>query len=78
MALYINGDLISESEVNKKIPPHSSAAVGSLSIPTDTYEAIRLKKSGTTDIKYGFAVEYDLEGKNKNLYKKTSTELKLW
>ncbi len=78
MALYINGDLISETEVNRKIPPRSSASVGSLSIPTDTYEAIRIKKSGASNIKYGFAVEYDLEGKNKNLYKKTSTELQLW
>lgn len=78
IALYINGDLISEAEVSKKIPPRSNASVGSLKIPTDTYENIRIKKSGVTDIKYGFAVEYDLDGKGDSLYKKTNTELRLW
>ncbi|WP_301070364.1 ankyrin repeat domain-containing protein [uncultured Helicobacter sp.] len=78
VALYINGDLISELEVSKRIPPNVSAAVTSLKIPSTTYEHIRLKKSGTTDIKYGFAVEYDIEGKKKNLYKKTNAELTLW
>lgn len=78
VALYINGDLISETEVNKKIPPRSNASVGSLKIPTDTYENIRIKKSGVTDIKYGFAVEYDLDGKGDSLYKKTNAELRLW
>lgn len=78
VALYINGELISESEVSKKIPPRSSASVASLKIPTDTYENIKIKKSGTTDIKYGFAVEYNLDGKGDSLYKKTTAELKLW
>lgn len=78
IALYINGDLISEAEVSKKIPPRSNASVGSLKIPTDTYENIRIKKSGVTDIKYGFAVEYDLDGKGDSLYKKTNAELRLW
>ncbi|TLD78734.1 ankyrin repeat domain-containing protein [Helicobacter typhlonius] len=78
VALYINGELINEAEVNKRIPPNSSAVVTSLRIPSNTYENIRLKKSGTTNIKYGFALEYEMEGKNKNLYKKTDTELKLW
>lgn len=78
VALYINGELISENEVYKKIPPNTSTTVTSLQIPSTTYENIRLKKSGTTDIKYGFALEYELGGKNKNLYKKTTTELQLW
>lgn len=78
IALYINGELISESEVSRKIPPRSSAGVGSLKIPPDTYENIRLKKSGVTSIKYGFAVEYDLDGKSESLYKKTNAELRLW
>lgn len=78
IALYINGDLIAEADVNKKIPPLSNASVGSLKIPSDTYENIKIKKSGVTDIKYGFAVEYDLDGKGDSLYKKTTTELRLW
>ena len=28
--------------------------------------------------KYGFAVEYDLDGKGDSLYKKTNAELRLW
>lgn len=78
VALYINGNLISESEVGKKIPPRASASVGSLKIPSDTYENIKLKKSGVANIQYGFAVEYEIEGKSESLYKKTTTELRLW
>lgn len=78
VALYINGNLISESEVNKKIPPHANASVASLKIPSDTYENIKLKKSGVSNIQYGFAVEYEIGGKSESLYKKTTTELELW
>lgn len=78
VALYIDGTLISESEVNKTIPPRSSALVASLKIPTDTYENVRIKKSGVSNIKYGFAVEYELNGKSRSLYKKTDAELRLW
>lgn len=78
VALYIDGDLINEAEVSKRIAPNTSATITSLKIPSSIYENIKLKKSGTTDIKYGFALEYDIGGKNKNLYKKTSAELKLW
>lgn len=78
VALYINGEMVNEAETYKRIPPNSSTAVTSLRIPPDTYENIRLKKSGTTSIKYGFALEYEIEGKSKNLYKKTDTDLKLW
>lgn len=78
VALYIDGDLITESEVSKKIPPNSSASVVALDIPSNTYENVRIKKSGTSNIKYGFAIEYDVDGKSGSLYKKTTTELKLW
>lgn len=78
VALYINGNLISEVELDKKVPPNTSTTIASLNIPNHTYENVKLKKSGTTDIKYGFAVEYRIGGKNKSMYKKTTTELKLW
>lgn len=78
VALYINGNLISESEVNKKIPPRASASVASLKIPSDTYENIKFKKSGISNIQYGFAVEYEIGGKSESLYKKTTTDLELW
>lgn len=78
VALYINGDLINETEVNKKIPPNANASVASLKIPADTYENIKIKKSGVSNIQYGFAIEYDIDGKSENMYKKTNTELRLW
>lgn len=78
VALYINGILINESEVQRRIPPNADMSVANLSIPSDAYESIRIKKSGTSDVKYGFAVEYEIDGKNRNLYKKTNVELNLW
>ena len=78
LALYMDGNLITDGNTNKKLPPHSSAGVGSLAIPADVYEKAKIRKSGNTTVKYGFAVEYDIGGVRKNLYKSTETQFKLW
>lgn len=78
LALYMDGNLVTDGSANKKIPPQSSASVGSLSVPSDVYENAKIRKSGNTSVKYGFAVEYDLSGVRKNLYKSTEAKFKLW
>lgn len=77
-ALYMDGNLVSELDMNKKIPPRSSAMVGSLPITQDTYQNISIKKDGTARVKYGFGIEYDKEGINDSLYKNAKTEFRVW
>lgn len=78
LALYMDGNLITDGSANKKIAPQSSASVGSLAIPADAYESAKIRKSGSTTLKYGFAVEYDLNGARKTLYKSTEAKFRLW
>lgn len=78
LALYVDGDLISEIGVNKKLAPRTGGSVGALSVPQETYEGAKIKKSGLASVKYGFAVEYDIGGRSRSLYKNTKTEFQLW
>lgn len=78
VALYINGDLISESNFNRTLPPNASANIGSLPITKDAYKSISISRSGIAKIKYGFAVEYTINGSNKSMYKTTRTDIQVW
>lgn len=78
VALYVDGDLVSEVGMNKKLAPKVGASVGALSVPQKTYEGAKIRKSGAASVKYGFAVEYDIGGRSRSLYKNTKTEFQLW
>lgn len=78
VALYINGDLVSESSFNRTLPPNASANIGSLPITKDAYKSISISRSGIAKIKYGFAVEYTINGSNKSMYKTTRTDMQVW
>ncbi|WP_066387614.1 ankyrin repeat domain-containing protein [Helicobacter himalayensis] len=78
LALYIDGDLISEASANKKLAPKAGGLAGNLSIPKETYEGAKIKKSGAANVKYGFAVEYNIDGATRSLYKSTKAEFQLW
>ncbi|WP_394953968.1 ankyrin repeat domain-containing protein [uncultured Helicobacter sp.] len=78
VALYIDGDLVSEASMSKKLAPRVGASVGTLNVPQETYEGAKIRKSGLASVKYGFAVEYDVGGKSRSLYKNTKTEFQLW
>lgn len=78
IALYVNGDLISEIEVNRSLAPRSSAGLGSLPITREAYKSVSLSKNGTANVKYGFAVKYSINGKSKTLYETTKTDIKVW
>ncbi|GAD19259.1 ankyrin repeat domain-containing protein [Helicobacter fennelliae] len=77
-ALYMDGDLVSEQNLQKKIPPKSRANVGSLPITKDAYQNVSVKKTGIATIKYGFGIEYEIDGSAESLYKTTKTEVKIW
>lgn len=78
VALYIDGDLISESSFNRTLPPNASANIGSLPITKDAYRSISISRSGIAKIKYGFAVEYTINGSNKSMYKTTRSDMQVW
>ncbi|PAF52542.1 ankyrin repeat domain-containing protein [Helicobacter sp. 13S00477-4] len=77
-ALYINGDLISETQLNRTLPPESASNVGSLPITRDAYKSLSIKKSGSLGIKYGFAIEYSINGSTESMYKTTKVEMQMW
>lgn len=78
VALYIDGDLISESSFNRTLPPNASANIGSLPVTKDAYRSISISRSGIAKIKYGFAVEYTINGSNKSMYKTTRSDMQVW
>lgn len=78
IALYINGELITETSLNKSLPPHSSYGLTSLNIPKDTYKSISLSKNGSATVKYGFAIEYTIDDSRKTLYKVTTNNARAW
>ncbi|MCE3039813.1 ankyrin repeat domain-containing protein [Helicobacter anatolicus] len=78
VALYINGNLITESSVNKTIAPRSSQGLVSLTIPRETYQNIQLSRNGNASIQYGFAVEYLIDNSRKTLYKVTKNNTRAW
>lgn len=78
VALYINGDLISEIEVNRSLAPRSSSGLGSLPITREAYKSVSLSRDGSANVKYGFAIKYNINGKSRTLYETTKTNLKVW
>lgn len=77
-ALYMDGNLSSEKDFAKKIPPRSRVNIGTLPISKDAYQDVRIQKSGIAHIKYGFAIEYDIDGSGNTLYKSTKIDVKIW
>lgn len=77
-ALYINGDLISENDFKRTIPPTASINVGSLPIAREAYKSLSIKRSGRVGVTYGFAIEYILDGSDKSMFKTDKIELQMW
>ncbi len=78
VALYVNGDLISQASVNRGVPPRSNSGIASLPITKDAYKGVDIEKDGTSDVKYGFAIRYKIDGDKETLYETTRSTLKLW
>lgn len=77
-ALYMDGDLVSEQAFSKKVPPRSSVSLGSLPITADAYHGVSIRKNGIASVKYGFAIEYEIQGDVENLYKSAKTDVQVW
>ena len=77
-ALYMDGDLVSEQSFSKKIPPRANVMIGSLPVTNDAYQSVTIKKSGMANIKYGFGIEYEIEGSSETLYKTARAEVQIW
>lgn len=77
-ALYVNGELVSQADVNRSIAPNSSAGIVSLPIDRNAYKNLEVDRSGTSDVKYGFAVRYTINGSTRTLYETTKSTLRLW
>lgn len=78
-ALYINGDLISERELSRTIPPNSTAqSVGNLAISPNAFKSISVKTSGEAKVKYGFGIEYSVGNRKNSLYDNSSIILQVW
>lgn len=78
MALYVNGKLVAETDLNRTIAPRSSASIASMNIPRDAYRKISISRKGVADVKYGFAVKYTMDGSTKTLFETTRASLKIW
>ncbi|PAF46643.1 hypothetical protein BKH46_06655 [Helicobacter sp. 12S02634-8] len=77
-AFYINGDLISETSLNRTLPPKAAANIGSLPITRDAYKSLSIKRSGSVNIRYGFAIEYSIDGSGESMYKTTKIQMQVW
>lgn len=79
IAVYFNGDLAGEAQVNINIPPKSkNPNVGSVKLPTSMYQSFKIDDSGRSSVKYGLAVEYSLDGSSKSYENSQEVELRLW
>lgn len=79
IALYFNGQLVGELQVNVSIPPKSkNANVGTLKLPSTMYKSFKIDGSGESVVEYGLAVEYSLDGASKSFEESKEIELALW
>lgn len=79
IALYFNGDLVGEMQVNKSIPPNGKVPnIGTLKLPAFVYQSFKIENSGRTMINYGMAIEYSLDNSAKSFDNQKEVELRLW
>ncbi|STP12352.1 ankyrin repeat-containing protein [Helicobacter mustelae] len=78
VALYINGELITEMPINKTLAPRSSSGIASLNIPRDAYRSVSISSSGVMNIQYGFAIQYNINNSQQTLYKTSKTTTRAW
>lgn len=77
-ALYMKGNLISEQSFSRKIPPRSMVSIGSLPISQESYENVSVNRGGVASVKYGFGLEYEIEGRAGNFYQSAKAQMQVW
>lgn len=79
IAIYFNGDLVGELSVNKNIAPNAKVPnIGTIKLPTSIYQSFKIDKNGKSDIEYGLAIEYTLDGVAKSFENQKQVQLVLW
>lgn len=79
IALYFNGDLVGEIEVNKSIPPNGKVPnIGTIKLPASVYQSFKIENDGQTTVTYGMAVEYSLDNSSKSFDNQKEIQLRLW
>lgn len=79
IAMYFNGNLVGELQVNISIPPKSkNSSVGTLKLPGKMYRSFKINDSGQSEVEYGLAIEYSLDGASKSFEQSKELELTLW
>lgn len=79
VAVYFNGDLVGEAQVNKNISPKSKVPnLAVIKLPTGIYQNFKIKDNGRSNVSYGLAIEYSLDGSSKSFENSKDVELVLW
>ncbi|MCE3046703.1 ankyrin repeat domain-containing protein [Helicobacter kayseriensis] len=79
IAVYFNGKLVGELQVNQNIAPRATVPnVGVIKLPTSIYQSFKISEEGRSDVKYGLAIEYSLDGSSKSFEDSKNVELVLW
>lgn len=79
IAVYFNGDLVGELSVDKNIAPSSKVPnIGTIKLPTSIYQSFKIEKNGQSNVNYGLAIEYVLDGSAKSYDNEKQVQLNLW
>lgn len=78
-SLYINGMLISSNQRPLVIPAGTTITnTNTMQIGMNGIYALKMDKNAQVDIKAGFSIDYQAEGKMANVFNSASMKLQLW
>lgn len=79
VAVYFNGDLAGEAQVNISIPPKAkNPNVALVKLLSSMYKSFKIREDGRSAVSYGLAIEYSLDGSQKSFENSKDVELVLW
>lgn len=79
LAVYFNKELVGTLAVNVNVPPRSkSSNVGTVKLPGKMYKTFKINDDGQSQVKYGLAIEYSLDGASKSFEETKDVDLTLW
>lgn len=77
--LYLNGNLIASSQKPLTIPAGTTITnINTIPIGTHGIYALKVDKDGQVDIKAGFSIDYQAEGRMERAFNSTAMKLRLW
>ncbi len=77
--LYINGNLVASKQQPLTIPPGTTITnVNTMPIGINAIQRLKPDKNGQVDIKAGFNIEYQAEGRMQRAFNSIQTKYKLW